>query len=166
MPASQTRESSESSFLEQALRDTKLVAHKSSLATRILFDNAKRATGVTIDTYGLPATLTARKEVLLTAGVFRSPHLLLLSGIGPAAQLRAQSVPVVADRPGVGTRLWDQPAIGPLYAVNVTTFSALGDPTFLDRANRDFLERQQDPLTNAGADYLGWEKLSDNYRGT
>ena len=164
VPSSQTRESSETAFLQNALREPTLVVHKSSPAKRVLFNAQKRATGVQISTAGLDATLIAHKEVVLSAGVFHSPHLLMLSGIGPAAALRRFAIPLLADRPGVGQNIWDQPAFGPTYVVNVPTFSAFGDPAYLDRANRDYLERQEGPLTNPGGDYFCWEKLPASYR--
>jgi choline dehydrogenase len=51
--------------------------------------------------------LSARREVVLSAGAFGSPQLLMLSGIGPAEELRAHNIPVVADLPGVGKNLQD-----------------------------------------------------------
>jgi choline oxidase len=54
--------------------------------------------------------LRARREVVLAAGAFGSPKLLLLSGIGPAADLRALGLPVRRDLPGVGAHLLDHPA--------------------------------------------------------
>ncbi|TYP87874.1 mycofactocin dehydrogenase MftG [Blastococcus xanthinilyticus] len=50
-------------------------------------------------------------EVVLSAGAVGSPHLLLLSGIGPAAALRAAGVEVLVDAPGVGTRCSDHPLV-------------------------------------------------------
>ncbi|CAN9080149.1 unnamed protein product [Alternaria alternata] len=49
----------------------------------------------------------ARKEVILSGGSFGTPQLLLLSGIGPAADLKALNIPVIADRPGVGRNMQD-----------------------------------------------------------
>lgn len=51
--------------------------------------------------------MRARREVIVSAGAIDSPQLLLLSGIGPADQLQQQSIPVVADLPGVGANLQD-----------------------------------------------------------
>ena len=49
----------------------------------------------------------ARKEVILCAGAVGTPHLLLLSGIGPSSQLSKFNIPVVSDLPGVGEHLLD-----------------------------------------------------------
>jgi choline dehydrogenase-like flavoprotein len=62
----------------------------------------------------------AREEVLLAAGAIGSPHLLLLSGIGPAADLRAVGVEVRHDLPGVGRNLQDHPFITAIWEVEGT----------------------------------------------
>lgn len=51
------------------------------------------------------AELAPGGEVVLTAGAVHTPHLLLLSGVGPAVALRAAGIPVVVDAPGVGANL-------------------------------------------------------------
>ena len=61
------------------------------------------------DAHGQPLTALARKEVILSAGAVGSPHLLMLSGIGPEAHLRDMGIPVVTDLPGVGRNLNDHP---------------------------------------------------------
>lgn len=60
---------------------------------------------VEASSYGNTKTfvLNATKEVILSAGAFQSPQLLMVSGIGPRDQLQAHNISVVADRPGVGT---------------------------------------------------------------
>jgi len=55
-------------------------------------------------------SIRVRREVILTAGAFHTPHLLLLSGIGPAAHLKGFGIEVAADRPGVGEKLRDHVA--------------------------------------------------------
>ena len=50
--------------------------------------------------------------MLLTGGAIQSPHLLMLSGIGPAEELKAVGVEPKIDRPGVGSNLQDHPAVG------------------------------------------------------
>src|SRR6516162_8741608 len=65
-----------------------------------------RATGVEVATDDGPGTITASREVILCAGVYGSPQLLMLSGVGPAAHLREHGITVVADLP-VGDNLHD-----------------------------------------------------------
>ncbi|GAA4415863.1 GMC family oxidoreductase N-terminal domain-containing protein [Georgenia halophila] len=81
---------------------------------RVLFDGDQatgvRATGVEVETAGETEIVEAG-EVVLAAGAVASPHLLLLSGIGPADELAEHGVPVVADLPGVGRGFTDHPDV-------------------------------------------------------
>jgi choline dehydrogenase len=61
---------------------------------------------------GEAGKVTAEKEIIVSAGTFNTPHLLMLSGIGPKAELEQFKIPVVADLPGVGTNLQDHMEIG------------------------------------------------------
>ena len=74
--------------------------------TRIVFERG-RATGVEVAASGGHSVIHAAREVILCAGVVRSPQLLMLSGVGPADVLRSLGIDVVADRPGVGDNLQD-----------------------------------------------------------
>jgi choline dehydrogenase len=67
----------------------------------------KRAVGVEIERRRKVEIVKARREVIVAASSINSPKLLMLSGIGPAAQLREHGIEVVADRPGVGRNLQD-----------------------------------------------------------
>ncbi|WP_028231375.1 GMC family oxidoreductase [Paraburkholderia mimosarum] len=73
---------------------------------RVTFDGA-RASGVELARGGAIETLEARAEVILAAGAFNSPQLLMCSGIGPAEELRALGIPVRHDAPDVGRNLID-----------------------------------------------------------
>ncbi|WP_454762629.1 GMC family oxidoreductase [Cupriavidus campinensis] len=73
---------------------------------RILFEG-RRAVGVLAWRDGAEVVLRARREVIVSAGAFGSPQLLMASGIGPGAHLREHGVPVVHDLPGVGGNLQD-----------------------------------------------------------
>lgn len=79
-----------------------------ALTQRILFEN-KRAIGVEYRQGGQLKTLLARREVLLCAGAFQSPQILMLSGVGDAEELQALGIPVVHHLPGVGKNLKDHP---------------------------------------------------------
>ncbi|SAK66358.1 GMC family oxidoreductase [Caballeronia pedi] len=83
-----------------------LVVMTGTLALRIVFEGT-RAVGVRVVRDGVERTLRARREVILSAGAFNSPQLLMASGIGPGAHLQAAGVPVVCDLPGVGENLQD-----------------------------------------------------------
>lgn len=75
--------------------------------TRILIED-RRAVGVEYrDANGAIRRLSARREVLLSAGALQSPQVLMLSGVGPAAVLQRHGIPVVHDAPGVGQNLQD-----------------------------------------------------------
>jgi choline dehydrogenase len=73
---------------------------------RILFDKS-RATGVEYQRGGILHQVTAVREVISAAGSINSPHLLMISGIGPADDLKKHELPVVADLPGVGQNMQD-----------------------------------------------------------
>jgi choline dehydrogenase len=77
-----------------------------AFATRVLIEDG-RAVGVAIDRGNGPEQVRARAEVILAASSINTPKLLMLSGIGDGAALRAMGLPVVADRPGVGANLQD-----------------------------------------------------------
>lgn len=77
-----------------------------ALARRIIFEG-KRAIGVEVKRKGEIETIKARREVILSASSINSPKILLASGIGPATELQALGIPVVADRGGVGKNLQD-----------------------------------------------------------
>jgi len=74
-----------------------------------------RAAGVRVQIRGQEQTFRADKEVIVCAGAIGSPHLLLLSGIGPAAELREAGVDVVHDVPAVGKHLADHLLIGVIH---------------------------------------------------
>ncbi|MDE2402226.1 MAG: GMC family oxidoreductase N-terminal domain-containing protein [Burkholderiales bacterium] len=107
------RANSARSFLDDVLSRPNLTVLTNVRVTRICFDD-KVATGVEISHDGASGRrdiLSARREVILSAGVINSPHLLKLSGVGPAEELRAHGIPVVHDLPGVGENLQDHPDV-------------------------------------------------------
>jgi choline dehydrogenase-like flavoprotein len=79
-----------------------------ALVEKVRIENG-RAIGVTIVRDGVRVELDAAREVVLAAGTVNSPQLLLLSGIGPAAELAQHGIAVVRDLPGVGENLQDHP---------------------------------------------------------
>ncbi|KTE02461.1 glucose-methanol-choline oxidoreductase [Sphingopyxis sp. H038] len=77
-----------------------------ALVEKILIEEG-RATGVVIRRGGNRETLRARGGVILSAGAFNSPQILMLSGIGPGAHLKDKGIEVTLDREGVGANLQD-----------------------------------------------------------
>jgi choline dehydrogenase len=81
---------------------------------RILFEGT-HAVGVQASQLGQVQELRAERELILSAGTYNSPQLLMLSGIGPAEHLTMREVPVVLDQPAVGENLSDHPATQLVY---------------------------------------------------
>ncbi|KAH7026739.1 choline dehydrogenase [Microdochium trichocladiopsis] len=78
---------------------------------------------------GVAGTATASREVIVAGGVYNSPQLLKLSGVGPAAELQSFGIPVISDLPGVGTNLQDHYEIS-VQARKDSNFTALDGCTF------------------------------------
>jgi choline dehydrogenase len=100
------RWSAANAYLRPALKRTNVTLRTGARAERILFDG-RRAIGVEFRRWGRVETVSARKEVIVAASAINSPQLLMLSGIGPAQELREHGIEVVANRPGVGAGLQD-----------------------------------------------------------
>lgn len=75
-------------------------------ATKVIFNEYKRAIAVQFDRFSLTHLVYARKEIILSAGSINTAQLLMLSGIGPKDHLRGFGIPVIADLP-VGLNLQD-----------------------------------------------------------
>jgi choline dehydrogenase len=159
-----TRDSSETSFLRRALEYPNYKVYPLTMAKQILFDANKKARGVIVDTQGIKYTLSATKEVIVSAGVFGSPQLLMASGIGPAATLQQFGIPVIADRSGVGQNMQDHIYFGPSYRVNGLTFSSLADVNIAAEAAKEYNENATGLYTNPTTDVLAWEKIPEPYR--
>ncbi|KAK2599590.1 hypothetical protein N8I77_011331 [Diaporthe amygdali] len=156
-PYNENRDSSQTSFLSAAESRPNLHIYHSTKASKVLFDGSKAATGVLLDSN---STLSANKEVILSAGAFQTPQLLMLSGIGPAETLERFDISVLADRPGVGQNLTDHIFFGPSYRVNVQTLTYLANNLLYvtEQYATAFLPFKEGPLTNPVCDFLGWEK--------
>jgi len=128
-PTTGYRSSSEASYLQSALNNHSAPeVYKNTLGTQILF-NGTTAIGLacmTAGTFGTPSvnfTLTARKEVIVSAGAFQSPQLLMVSGIGNCSELAQHNISCKVNLPGVGKNMWDHPIFGSAHAVDVNTVS-------------------------------------------
>ena len=98
-----------SAYLRPALKAGNVQLYN-AYARRVVIENG-RAVGVEVERGGKIEVLRAAREVIIAASAINSPKLLMLSGIGPAADLLAQGIQVVADRAGVGQNLQDHPEL-------------------------------------------------------
>jgi choline dehydrogenase len=93
-------------FLRPAMERDNCTVTIKAMVRRVIIENG-RATGVEVDIDGERQVLSARREIILSGGAINSPQTLLLSGIGPADELREAGVSVEHDLPGVGKNLQD-----------------------------------------------------------
>lgn len=106
-----------------------------------LYKASPKSSGAT----GTPGSATASREVIIAGGVYNSPQILKLSGVGPADELKQFGIPVVVDSPGVGTNLQDH------YEITVqgkieNNFTALDGCTFDESAADQCLDRWENPI--------------------
>ena len=104
------RESSATAFLRPALDRPNLTVTPRALVRRVVFDGV-RASGVEYAAGDRVETARAARGVILTAGAIESPKILMLSGIGPAGELRSHGVRVLRDIAEVGANLQDHPRV-------------------------------------------------------
>ncbi|OBT56742.1 hypothetical protein VE04_03423 [Pseudogymnoascus sp. 24MN13] len=162
-----TKETSDTSYLNSLGMDNEnLVVYTNALATRILFDASKTATGVEFDYGGLLLQISCRKEVIVSAGAFRTPQLLMLSGIGPRATLEKHEIPIISHLPGVGQNLGDQVGAGISPRVDGPTPAELQwNPAAASQALRDYASTPpRGPYTTYAGDLLAFEKLPEPHR--
>lgn len=122
----------------------RLFVEMDALATRVLFDDHNRAIGVEyrkgarlyrahVDPNPAEAPTykaMARREVILCGGTYNTPQLLMLSGIGPKAELEKHGIPVRVDLPGVGSNLQDRYEISVVNRMNFKEWWCLEDAKF------------------------------------
>jgi choline dehydrogenase-like flavoprotein len=112
-----------------------------------------RVTGVRYRRKGKDAVASATREVILSAGAYNSPQVLMLSGIGPAGHLNELGIPVVHDLPGVGQNLQDHPFLTMLWEMN--------DPHSMYKADApknlaEWVLRRTGPLTSTVAESVAF----------
>ncbi|KAJ5732359.1 Dehydrogenase patE [Penicillium malachiteum] len=165
-PRDQTRSTSESAFIGAFPYMQNLTVYQKTMATRILFDEENRAVGVTVK-HKWSYTLTATKEVILSAGAFQSPQLLMVSGVGPAEILQKHGIKLIANRSGVGQNMWDHIFFGPSYPVTINTYTKLAQSTnHLVTQIWNWFVCKKGMLSNPSTDYLAFEKIPSQYRST
>jgi choline dehydrogenase len=119
--------SAASAYLHPARERANLQVFTDALVLRLLLEG-RRATGVSIHRHGQTETLFSEREIILAAGAYGSPQILMLSGIGPADELDDPfGIPVVVDLP-VGTNLQDHPLLPMSYLTDERSLFGAGSP--------------------------------------
>ncbi|KAJ6507877.1 hypothetical protein C8R47DRAFT_1208899 [Mycena vitilis] len=150
------RVSSESAYLTpDVLARPNLQVAIHAQVTRVLFDQvdgATRAVGVEFanSANGPRYRAHAGKEVIISAGAIHSPHILMLSGVGPARQVKAQGIPVVLDLPGVGANLVDHPVVDLYLKDNQNASARILKPKSFSAALQFFRELVRYQLFGTG----------------
>ena len=143
-------------YLKPAMDRPNLAVAVNSQVTEILFDGS-RATGVTYVRGGVEAKVRAGTEVILSGGTINSPQLLLLSGIGPADELRSRGIPVRVDLPGVGENLQD-------HTMTPIVWASKGSSDLLQLASPENMTLWQQhgggPFTSNGSEVGGFLSIN------
>ena len=130
------RWSSAMAFLEPAGQRPNVSIHPLTQALGIRWDG-NRAVGLDVDAASNVRTIGIDRELIICGGAYLSPHLLLLSGVGPADELRSAGIVPVIDLPDVGRNLRDHPGCF------ISLTSRTGEPPSVDTsADEDLLRRE------------------------
>jgi len=137
-------------FLKPVLHRKNLRLETGCLVEGLEF-SGKRATGVRWRQDGVARSARCRGEVILSAGAINSPHLLMLSGIGPAEHLARFGIPPLLDKPGVGGNLQDHLQLRMIFKVSGVKTLNETYPRLFGRLGMglDYLLRRRGPMTMA-----------------
>ena len=139
-------------FLDPLKGNSKLKIITDAQVSRIIVDKG-RARGVAYVHGGQEHTVHADSDVLLAAGAYNSPKILMLSGIGPADHLRAHGIAVALDLPGVGANLQDHHEV-PVVAATTGAFGYFGEDRGwrMLRNGLQYLLFRSGPVTSSGVE--------------
>ncbi|MCX4095611.1 GMC family oxidoreductase [Nocardia sp. alder85J] len=140
------RHSAARAYLTPIGRRRNLTVRTGALVSRVLFE-ATRAVGIVYTHRGETFEARAAREVIVSAGAIASPKLLMISGVGPADELRRLGIPVVADSPGVGQNLQEHPYAHMLYGVSHKTLNQELTPFGIVKHGLDFVLRGRGAAT-------------------
>ncbi|RPD62463.1 alcohol oxidase [Lentinus tigrinus ALCF2SS1-7] len=161
------RVSSATSYLAEAWNRTNLDIVVNTRVTKVLplgYESGKpimRGIEIAQSASGPTHTLQARKEVVLSAGSIKTPHILMLSGIGDAAYLTSKGVKPLVDLPSVGKNLHDHAFLGNSWLVNSndTLDNLRRNATLAAEALAQWKVNGTGPLGLAGGSQLGWLRV-------
>jgi choline dehydrogenase len=152
------RWSAADAYLRPAAARENLTVETGATVTRVLIEGG-RAVGVRYVCGGEPREARAAREVVLAGGAVNTPHLLLLSGVGPADHLREHGIDVVVDAPRVGAGLQDHPYCIPEWRTpDVRNHWEEATPENIELWRRE----QRGPMASSGAESGGFDRTRDD----
>ena len=156
------RRSSAAAFLPTSARPKldNLTVITRTICKRIIFEE-NRVVGVELlptnpnaPNANTPTTIKANEEMILSAGTFETPHILLLSGVGPSSELSKYNIPVIQDHPNVGRNIRDHSAFSIELVIDPSISGhnqLLRNPEAFEAARREYDDTHSGPLAVFGA---------------
>ena len=142
--------SSAVAYLPAAIDRGNLQVMTHAHAMRLVFDGT-RAVAVEVERFGEMVTLSARREIILSAGAYNTPRILMISGVGPGNHLSLFGLETVADLP-VGENLQDHPGVPLVIATSEQTLFGVGTEEHWERWRRE----RRGPLASNGVEAGGF----------
>lgn len=154
------RQSMALAYLSQASFRKNLDVLLGAVVHKILFNDRKEAIGVLFEKDGKIQEVMTRKEVIISAGVFNSPRILMLSGIGPKQELERHGIPILVESPGVGENLQDHPATVLHYTSRPNTSSVYTRGDSYVAGVEEYISSGKGSFATPGTDIGGWFRSS------
>lgn len=157
------RQSTAAAFLKPVLNRTNLEVYTNSQVTKIVVEN-ERAVAVEYIRNGKKERINVSKEIILCAGTFQSPHILMLSGIGDRNELLRHHISVVHHLPGVGKNLHDHIWSGVSGSTQLSSGNSLLKPWPKTKAILQYLFQRSGPLCNSPLEANAfWSSTNDRH---
>ncbi|XP_074595161.1 L-sorbose 1-dehydrogenase-like [Brevipalpus obovatus] len=150
-----TRVSMAEAYLAPASNRPNLSIMTRAFVHRINFDENKRAVSVTFEKDGRVHEAKVRKEVIVSAGSYHSPKILMLSGIGPKNELKRHNIPVIVDSPGVGQNLDDHIASWIPYTIRRNLTFLYSRPDSVINSVNQFVQSRTGSFAVAKSEIIG-----------
>ncbi len=150
--------SAATAYLYGIKKRTNLSIFTKAKVTKIVFVR-KKATGVCVQFEGRKLNIFSKKELILSAGSIGTPHLLMVSGVGPSKVLRSQEIVIVNALEGVGKNLQDHLQARPVFKCNSPTLNKeIKNPFKLIKIGLEYLLFRKGPVTLAASLGVGFLK--------
>ena len=153
------RSSTARAFLDGVMNRPNLEVLTGALVDKVVMEG-RRAIGAKFEHGGEVQVVRARREVIVSGGSLQSPALLLRSGIGPAQDLQAMGIDVVADAPQVGKNLQEHISFGSSFEVNVPTWNNYFKPLKLAREFLKYVVQRKGLMTIIPVESMAYVRSS------